>query len=166
MYLTARDGTDAAAPYWPDYISKVELLIGGQVIDDHSFEFMDEIATDVFAQNLSRCPLGSHYAGGGGNEWFLPLRFWFCENFQSAIPLVSLQYHDVELRITWGSNPFSTVECYANFISLDNDERQSLAEKPLDMLIYQVQRAVPSNSKVQELNFNHPVKFLASPSGA
>ena len=165
VYLTARSGTTAIAPVWSGYISKVELLIGGQVIDDHSFEFLDEIAPDVFAQNLSRCPLGSHYAGGGANEWFFPLRFWFCENFQSALPLVALQYHDVELRITWASSPSVTVECYANFISLDNDERQVLAEKPLDMLIYQVQKAVPSNSKVQELNFNHPVKFLASPSG-
>lgn len=63
VYLTARSGTTATSPSWTDYISKVELLIGGQVIDDHSFEFLDEIAPDVFAQNLSRCPLGSHYAG-------------------------------------------------------------------------------------------------------
>jgi hypothetical protein len=169
VYFTARNTTTSQAPLWSRYISKVELLIGGQVIDDQSFEFMDEIAPDVLAQNLSRCPLGSHYAGGGTSEWFFPLRFWFCENYQSALPLVALQYHDVELRITWDGTDFPdapyTVECYANFISLDNDERQALAEKPLDMLIYQVQKAVPSSSRIQELNFNHPVKFLASPSG-
>ena len=97
---------------------------------------------------------------------FYPLRFWFCENAQSAIPLVALQYHDVELRITWGANftalGVTTAECWADFIYLDTTEREQLAVAPQNMLIYQVQKAVASQSKIQELNFNHPIKFLAS----
>ena len=30
------------------------------------------------------------------------------------------------------------------------------------MIITQVQKAVASNSKIQELNYNHPIKYLAS----
>ena len=37
-----------------------------------------------------------------------------------------------------------------------------MANKPVNMLIQQVQRSLASRSKVQELNFNHPVKYLAS----
>jgi hypothetical protein len=31
-----------------------------------------------------------------------------------------------------------------------------------DILIYQVQKSVPTGDKVQNLSFNHPVKFIAS----
>ena len=36
------------------------------------------------------------------------------------------------------------------------------ASQPQNMLITQVQKAIASNSKIQELNYNHPVKYLAS----
>lgn len=165
VYFTARNGSVAQQVNWGDYISKVEILIGGQVIDEQDYRFSDGIAPDLLAQNVSRSSLASHYTGGVGPEWFYPLRFWFCENPQSSIPLVALQYHDVELRITWGATPTFTVECFANFITLDNEERKVISEKNTDMLIYQIQKAIPSGTKVQELNFNHPIKFLASPVG-
>lgn len=168
VYFTAKDGTAASSITWDQYISKVELLIGGQVIDEQDITFMEELAPDLLAQNLSKSAIGSHFSGGGGPESFLPLRFWFCENFQSALPLVALQFHDVELRITWANNASitdRTIECFANFISLDNDERSAVSAGSQSMLIYQVQKAIASGSKIQELNFNHPIKLLASPSG-
>ena len=36
------------------------------------------------------------------------------------------------------------------------------ASQPQNMLITQVQKAIASNAKIQELNFNHPVKYLAA----
>ena len=30
---------------------------------------------------------------------YVPLQFWFCRNIASALPLVALQYHEVELAI-------------------------------------------------------------------
>ena len=36
------------------------------------------------------------------------------------------------------------------------------AAEPQNMLITQVQKAISSGNKIQELNFNHPVKYLAS----
>ena len=158
VYFTAKGASGAEAVDWSDYISKVELLIGGQVIDDQDFTFSNSIANPL----LDQTPAKRTVYDNTGSNTFYPLRFWFCENSQCAIPLVALQYHDVELRITWGATPTNTVECFANFISLDTDERQALAEKPMSMLIYQVQKAIGSGSKIQEINFNHPVKFLAS----
>jgi len=36
------------------------------------------------------------------------------------------------------------------------------ASAPQNMLITQVQKAISSGNKIQELNFNHPVKYLAA----
>lgn len=157
VYFTAKGASGSAAVDWSNYISKVELLIGGQVIDDQDYKFSNSIAKPLLDQTPAK---RENY--NGASSHFYPLRFWFCENSQCAIPLVALQYHDVELRITWGATPTDIVECFANFVSLDTDERQALAAKPMTMLIYQVQKAIGSGSKIQELNFNHPVKFLAS----
>ena len=54
------------------------------------------------------------------------------------------------------------MEAWARYIYLDTDERRMMAEKPIDMLIHQVQRIPASGSKTLDLTFNHPVKFLAS----
>lgn len=175
VYLTISDGSQSlqladitapiAAPAWTDLVSKVELLIGGQVIDDQDSHFSSNIAPDVFAQNMTRSRQGVQ------TDRFYPLRFFFCENWQTALPLVSLQYHDVEIRITWGAYAASSYknagdtlrwDCYANFTYLDTDERTELANKPQNLLIYQIQKSIGSKSKVQELTFNHPIKFLAS----
>jgi hypothetical protein len=103
--------------------------------------------------------------GGASSERFYPLRFSFCENWQSALPLISLQYHDVELRITWGANAADASkkwDVYANYAYLDTQEREVFASQPQNMMMIQVQKAIASDNKIQELNFNHPVKYLAS----
>jgi hypothetical protein len=139
---------------WNPRISKVELLIGGQVIDEQDYEFSSNLAPTVMNQTYSK----STYSG----ETFYPLRFSFCENAQSAIPLIALQYHDVELRITWGATATADAEVYVQFIHLDTDERTALSSTPQNMLITQTQKAVASASKTQELNFNHPMKYLVA----
>jgi hypothetical protein len=163
VYFAVHNGTETQKVDFGTLIDKVELLIGGQVIDEQTHEFTANVAIDTLAQNMSKSVNGSLYTGGSTDNYFYPLRFFFCENHQSALPLVALQYHDVELRITWGASAASyTWDCFANFIYLDTAERSEMASKPMNMLIHQVQRAVASGSKVQELNFNHPVKYLAS----
>ena len=52
-------------------------------------------------------------------------------------------------------------DVYANYAYLDTHEREMFASQPQNMLITQVQKAIASGSKIQELNFNHPVKYLA-----
>ena len=145
---------------WVNAISKVELLIGGQVIDEQTSTFSQYIAPSILAQNLTKSTSGF---GEVAESKFYPLRFSFCENAQTAIPLIALQYHDVELRITWGSNlDGATYEVYSQFIHLDTDERTALSSTPQNMLITQTQKAIASASKTQELNFNHPMKYLVA----
>jgi hypothetical protein len=161
------DGTQAnTVANWATAISKVELLVGGQVIDEQDSIFNQHIAPELLANSLSKSVAGGIYRGGAA-EQFYPLRFFFCENWQSALPLVSLQYHDVELRITWGpSAAIHKWDCYANYVYLDTDERAVFASKPQNLLITQVQKAIASQAKIQELNFNHPIKFIASNTSA
>jgi hypothetical protein len=149
---------------WVNAISKVELLIGGQVIDEQTSTFSQYIAPSILAQNLTKSTSGF---GEVAESKFYPLRFSFCENAQTAIPLIALQYHDVELRITWGTNlDGATYEVYSQFIHLDTDERTALSSAPQNMLITQTQKAIASASKIQELNFNHPIKCLVAADGS
>ena len=153
VYLANRSGdlTD-----WTADVSKVELLIGGQVIDTQDGAFINTLAPVSMNQSYSK----STWALAA--DKFYPLRFSFCENAQSALPLVALQYHDVELRITWGTlaSGKEDLEVYAQFIHLDTDERTTLSSTPQNMIVTQTQKAIASNGKVQELNFNHPMKYL------
>ena len=162
----AGDGTQSnIVPDWKTAISKVELLIGGQVIDEQDSTYSTLIAPTLSATSSSKSVSAQLYDGLTASR-FYPLRFAFCENWQTALPLISLQYHDVELRITWGSNASAYKwEVYANYAFLDTQERELFAATPQNMLITQVQKAVASGSKIQELNFNHPVKYLAAANG-
>ena len=157
------DGTQSnIVPDWTTAISKVEVLVGGQVIDDQDSFYSTQIAPTLSATSSSKSVAGGLYTGSA-SERFYPLRFAFCENWQTALPLISLQYHDVELRITWGSAADTYKwEVYANYAYLDTQEREMFAATPQNMLITQVQKAIASSNRIQELNFNHPVKYLAA----
>ena len=162
-YFTIDDTTQALdTSNWGSIIDKVELLIGGSVVDTQDSTFTEKIAIDTFAQNVSRSAQGTH-PGVSARSYFYPLRFFFCEGPQCALPLVALNYHNVELRIYWATTASNyNVECFANYYYLDNEERGNIASRKHDLLITQVQKNIPSNSIVQELTFNHPVKYLAS----
>ena len=146
---------------WDNLIDKVELLIGGQVIDTQDSAFTEKIAIDTFATNMSKSAMGTH-PGISSRSYFYPFRFFFCEGAQCALPIVSLRYHDVELRIYWGSQASNyNFECYSNYYYLDNEERGNLVSRNHNLLITQVQKSIPSNELIQELTFNHPVKYIA-----
>jgi len=171
MYLMPIDTSGPKANVsisdWSTCIDYVELLIGGTVVDKQTSEFVQHIAPRLLAPNMSKSRLGNIY-GGTTNSSFYPLRFFFNESWQTALNLVGLQYHDVEIRIRWANDAAAAAskwEAYANFIFLDEAERSYFASgETQDVMVYQVQEAIPSNGKMQELNFNHPVKFLAATS--
>jgi hypothetical protein len=165
VYLVPNNGSAAqgySAADWRTKIAKIELLIGGQVIDDQDSTYSTLIAPVLSATNSSKSVAGDLF-GGANTSRFYPLRFAFCENLQTALPLIALQYHDVELRITWGSAASTDKwDVYANYVYLDTQEREFFAANPQNMIITQVQKATASATKIQELNFNHPVKYLAA----
>ena len=142
---------------WETLIDSVELLIGDQVIDKHTSEFDVHLAPDLFAKNLAESDLGGQISA------FYPLRFSCFEHFSSALPIIALQYHDVRIRINWGAatgGSLYPVEAYAAWVHLDTVERTFFAETELHYIIAQVQKATPSDGKIQDLMFNNPVKFI------
>jgi hypothetical protein len=162
VYLTRRDQSSPSTQtaFTANDIDHIDFLIGGQVIDSQDDTFINKVA-DVFLNSTQN---KTQYKTSGHTGLFYPLRFWFCENIQSALPLISLQYHDVEIRIYWGPNVDNTkiFEAWANFIVLDSAEREDMAARPQNHLVYQVQKQAASKTKVQNLVFNHPIKFITN----
>lgn len=169
VYLVAL-GTDGAIKKvpWQTVIDKVELLIGGQVVDTHDFEYMSKLhpvlMTDTWSKRYNNDEFSSKY--------FCPFRFFFCEDWQSSLPLVALQYHDVEIRITWGTNvatpggqTVQQYQAYSRFVYLDTAEREFFAKSQgMDILIEQVQRVLlpPAGQDKADIVLSHPVKFIAA----
>jgi hypothetical protein len=112
VYFTARDSNNAAVPNldWSKVIDKIELLIGGQVIDTQDFQWMTDVEPVVGAQNFSQRYLNFNTSGVTNQKnSFFPLKFFFCKDYFLALPLVAIQFHDVELRISWSSQLNSTL---------------------------------------------------------
>jgi len=104
VYLSIRDNNGAALvnPDWTRIIDKVELLIGGQIVDTQDIEYMTDIEPITGAQNFSQRYLNLNSATFNNQKnTFLPLKFFFCKDWSVCLPLIGLQFHDVEVRITW-----------------------------------------------------------------
>lgn len=163
-YLTiTKDGVTQSINDWSNVIDSCELLIGGQVIDTQDTRFTEELAPEILATTYSKSYPGNNRAGLLTDASFYPFRFFFCENWQSAIPLIGLQYHDVTIRIKWSKHFDTTykVDATACYVSLGDEERVRFT-KGVDILITQVQKSTPSGDRIQELSFNHPIKCLLS----
>jgi hypothetical protein len=180
MYLIARDSTGALIPgiNWTNVIDKVELLIGGQIVDTQDITWMSNVEAVTGAQNFSQRYLNNNASGPNNiTNGFLPFKFFFCKDWNVSLPLVALQYHDVEIRITWSATLGSTLaltglpataaystfqyEAWTNFVYLDQAEREYFANTPMDLLITQLNRIPIATTNMQELALAHPIRFLA-----
>ena len=166
IYLVAKDTNAAVVPTtnWSTVIDKIELLIGGQIVDTQDMIWMSDIEPIVGAQNFSQRYLNNNTTNPTNTTaGFFPLKFFFCKDWNVSLPLVALQYHDVELRITWATNVNTArqYEAWVNFIYLDQAEREYFANTPMDMLFTQVNRIPIGSANMQELALAHPVKYLA-----
>jgi hypothetical protein len=160
-YLTSRnsDGLSVGED-WGSIIDRIDLVIGGQVIDTQDVYFSNTISPLMLADTNSK------KFNTVGSPLFFPFKFFFGTQFESALPLVALQFHDVELRIFWGKgvDPVNKqYRCWSNFIYLDQEERNWFANNPHDMIIYQCQRVATQNVYSHDIVMNHPVKFISFP---
>ena len=90
--------------------------------------------------------------------------FFFGEDWTKVLPLVALQYHEVELRIKLQDQYTlaGTPKIYANYVYLDTDERKFFTETEHELLITQTQYQPGSQADTEfDLTyFNHPVKAI------
>ena len=180
VYLTARDPNGAVVPVvdWTKVIDKIELMIGGQVIDTQDVTYSTAIEPVTGAQTYGQRHIVNNTTDPtNATNVFYPLKFFFNKDWSVSLPLVALQFHDVELRITWSTGLGSATAlssistptynqlqyiCWANFTYLDQAERDYFAQTQHDILITQVQRTiVMANATMQELALAQPVKFIA-----
>ena len=93
-------------------LKKLEVEIGGQIIDTHYGEwlYLWENLTSSYDNSTKLDAMVGGSIGGtatsltscGGRPGvlYIPLQFWFCRNPGLALPLIALQYHEVRLNIT------------------------------------------------------------------
>lgn len=153
-------------------IKMVELMIGDQVIDSLTTDQL--VSSRYFHERFAMTNVPGYEKNGVlgfyGNYMY-PLGFWFCEGANNTLPLVALQYHDVRLRITWGSDPQDDVyfESWANYYFLDTRERERFSQPGFksDTIIYQHQeQEVSGNGGLSlALDFNNPVYCIYSKIG-
>ena len=118
VYLTALDSSGLVTqPTWTTTISKSELYIGGQLIDTEYSNY-NQIVDPASAQTINQAI---------PNTLFYPFKFFFCKDWSASLPLVGLQFHDIEIRITWGSGVDTTKQYIACAVDPGGDSRTSSA---------------------------------------
>ena len=154
------------------------LLIGGQQVckldslfiqgvhnvlyNDTSAKASCAVTTSVASAN-AKSAIGS----GVGSDYFV-IPFFFSEDWTKALPLVAMQYHEVEIRIKCRSGLGSlgaTPKVYANYVYLDTEERNRLLNTEQEILITQTQHQIMDTSSsgtvdVDLTYFNHPSKAI------
>jgi hypothetical protein len=138
------------------------LYIGGQLIDTQTYSFMADIWQIYMAETNSKATAINNAISKTDSNFF-PLHFWFCDHGM-FLPLVALQYYQVELHINWGSTALpSDLKVFGNFVLLDTPERQFISSRKLEFLITQVQK-LPSTLTTDGIynlrTLNHPVKAI------
>ena len=164
-----------------DLVKEVSIDIGGQEIDKQTkewFQIWNELTISedkrLGYKNMIGCfnhgltePGGTTlppFSSGtvGVNHIQIPLLFWFCRNPGLALPLIALQYHEVQVNFTYGTsmgiNADLNVEC--DYFYLDTDERRRFSQASHEYLIEQIQVQRLNNVSDHKLSFNHPIKEL------
>jgi hypothetical protein len=167
VYVTSET---AAVTSGDRIVNDVEVQIGGQKIDKHTYEWMQvwnelscsDSKADGF-KAMTGCVGSSGTTGAGMVQ--VPLLFWFCRNPGLALPLIALQYHEVKLVFNWGTSTVvgaaAVVKVLCDYVYLDTDERRRFAQVSHEYLIEQLQYQTEGSSKASvKLTLNHPVKSL------
>ncbi len=149
-------------------LKSVELRIGGQQIDCHYSNWMyiwSELSHTTDMKQLLDKMVNS-------SSLTIPLFFSYCRNPGLALPLIALQYHEVELNFKliekideFVSASILNMTLWVDYIFLDTEERKEFAQNPHEYLIEITQSqetSIISNSTTStQLVFNHPTKFIA-----
>ena len=195
IYLTGQiESAGATGPYLGHKLIKTcEVEIGGQKIDKHYGQWLQiyselhglfDIASasdgDVTGTKYGDYGFSDLVIGAGVNgtaQFYIPLRFWFCNNPGLALPLIALQYHEVKIKLSFESSDnltqidsndkLTNAKLLVDYIYLDTDERRRFAQVSHEYLIEQVQHegttatVAANNTQNVTVNFNHPVKYCA-----
>lgn len=173
-------------------VSRASFSIGGQIIDtvySHYMFMWEELSgqpgkrlTEMIGKRhtIAQLVADSQF----DRRLYVPLPFYFTQHSGNALPLVSLQFHSVQVQVCFAdlSKLIQTSDCNVQvmkccsgtpitpqdmnamlditYVYLDMEERDRFAVGSFQQLITQVQEysCTTNNARVTaQLNFNHPV---------
>jgi len=162
-------------------INNLEMYIGGQKVMEFGHEWF-RMYWELYLDYTQLMAYSNMVNWGNEQEGYtrtfhLPVPLWFnALNIGNALPLIALQYHEVELRIRLcnfedmvGVNPnyMPKISCYANYTFLDTNERKWFAQNSHEYLVQQIQTnqfpiIMDGFNRDYNLNltFNHPCSSL------
>jgi hypothetical protein len=180
-------------------INYVQVSIGGNVIDKHYGQWIEiwheltcvSTIDQKYDKMIGNIPELTTFDRTNKPSYTMniPMQFWFCRNNGMALPLVALEYHNVDIRIKLRSvseccyieadeqnNPVDLDAIFDNkninidvsllleYIYLDSNERKKFAQGSHEYLIEQLQfLSIPDVDVPHQrvtLGFNHPCKEL------
>ncbi len=128
-------------------IKNIAIEINGRVIDRHYGEWLN-LWTEMFGKNDNGIDkligdveeLTTFTNGKDSYRLYIPLKFWFCKSPSLAIPLVSLKYSDVKIKLELNDfnkchiiSPTHYINCEADLVNFKPFE---YIEQNVDGIIY------------------------------
>jgi hypothetical protein len=165
------------------FIKSVTVMIGGQEIE-HIPDFPnwsrvhDELfnTTEIRAANYRMQNFRDDDPPGAIRTFYVDLPLFFSKNLSSAIPMIALQYHEIQLKFVF-NEPYNIpgidsvyvpqVRFYTDYVYLDKIEREYFVSNPHEYIIEQLQTfTVPSKisdsiaTGIYDLPFNLPTRYI------
>ena len=154
-------------------VTEFSLHIGGQEVCRMDSLYVQGVHNVLLRDNQSKASCAVTTAevadnakgvGGSAGDYYM-IPFFFSEDWTKSLPLVALQYHEVELRIKCRSNLDNlnaVPKIYGMYAYLDTAEREHFTAQEHEILITQVQYQpmTKTDTSIDLTYFNHPVKSL------
>ena len=161
IFKSANGTSDETSP------TEFSLWIGGQEVTKLDSLFINTVHNTLYNESSAKASCAATTQDGGDNvsngSYIIP--FFFSEDWTKSLPLVGLQYHEVEIRIKCRNGTFTPVtrpKVYGSYVFVDTDEREFFANGEHELLITQTQHQPmsASDTSIDLTYFNHPVKAV------
>ena len=146
--------------------TEFSLWVGGQEVSKIDTGFINSVHGALYNTTQAKASAwaGCDDKGENSSDHSYVIPFFFSEDWTKSLPLVGLQYHQVEIRIKCRNGPFTpeNTKVYGSYIFLDTEEREFFAKTEHEMLITQTQFQPMSatDTSIDLTYFNHPVKAV------
>jgi hypothetical protein len=142
-------------------IDKCDLVIGGTLIDSHPGHYLQ--VWDELTQTPEKRQI-AHLVGRSGSEaeleelamskqnLYIPLQFWFCRHLMCSLPLIALQYHQVEIKISF--KDLKDVVAFPGYVY--NESSSSISDSPEAVTAFASATSTPSVHALHGLAMRRP----------
>ena len=161
IFKSANGTSDETSP------TEFSLWIGGQEVTKLDTLFINTVHNTLYNESSAKATCAMTTQDGGDNaspgSYIIP--FFFSEDWTKSLPLVGLQYHEVEIRIKFRNGTFTPItrpKVYGSYVFVDTEEREFFANGEHELLITQTQHQPMSgtDTSIDLTYFNHPVKAV------